>query len=308
MKKKIVTIGLVQSKVGADIKANVKKTEKMIRQAAKKGAQIICLQELFQTPYFPQWQKMKKDDFAETVPGYTSSIMQALAKELGVVIIVPIYEKRGNKYYNTAIVYNIDGKSLGQYNKVHIPHDPGFYEKDYFEHGQDGYKIFKTKFGTFAVLICYDQWFPEAAREARLAGAEIIFYPTAVGDIIGYKPEGDWHNAWETSMRGHAIANSVHVAAVNRVGVEGRVKFYGQSFISDPFGKILKLGSKDQEEILITKIDLERNKFFEQGWGFLRNRRPDTYKTITSNKLTKKSNKLPNVEHYKDEKKALGQI
>jgi agmatine deiminase len=306
MKQKIVTIGLIQSKVSADMRANVLKTSQMIRTAAKKGAQIICLQELFQTPYFPQKQNMKKDDYAETVPGYTSSIMQALAKELGVVIIVPIYEKRSNgKYYNTAIVYNIDGKSLGQYNKIHIPHDPGFYEKDYFEHGQDGYKIFKTKFGTFAVLICYDQWFPEAAREARLQGAEIIFYPTAVGDIIGYKPEGDWHDAWETSMRGHAIANSFHVAAVNRVGIEGKVKFYGQSFVSDPFGKILKLGSKDKEEILIAKIDLERNKFFEQGWGFLRNRRPDTYKNITSNKLTKKSNNLPNVEHYKAEKKAL---
>jgi agmatine deiminase len=307
-KNKFVTIGLIQSKVGADIRANVLKSANMIRTAAKKGAQIICLQELFQTPYFPQKQNMKKDDYAETVPGYTSSIMQALAKELGVVIVVPIYEKRGNKYFNTAIVYNTDGKSLGQYNKVHIPHDPGFYEKDYFEHGQDGYKIFKTKFGTFAVLICYDQWFPEAAREARLAGAEIIFYPTAIGDIIGYKPEGDWHNAWETSMRGHAIANSVHVAAINRIGVEGKVKFYGQSFVCDPFGKILKLGSKDKEEILITKIDLERNKFFEQGWGFLRNRRPDTYKNIVSNKLIKKSNKLPEVEHYKDEKKALGEI
>lgn len=308
MKNKFVTIGLVQSKVSSDIKSNVQKTEKMIRQAAKKGAQIICLQELFQTPYFPQWQKMNKDDFAETVPGYTSEIMKKLSKELGVVLVVPIYEKRNNKYYNTAIVYNIDGKAMGQYNKVHIPHDPGFYEKDYFEHGQDGYKIFKTKFGTFAVLICYDQWFPEAAREARLAGAEIIFYPTAIGDIIGYKAEGDWHNAWETSMRGHAIANSVHVAAINRVGIEGKVKFFGQSFISDPFGKILKLGSKDKEEVLITKIDLERNKFFEEGWGFLRNRRPDTYSTIVSNRLTKKSNKLPNVAHYKDEKKALGEI
>ena len=308
MKNKFVTIGLIQSKVSGDIAANVKKTEKMIRTAAKKGAQIIALQELFQTPYFPQWQKMKKDDFAETVPGYTSEVMKKLAKELGVVIIVPIYEKRGNKYYNTAIVYNIDGKPLGQYNKVHIPHDPGFYEKDYFEHGPDGYKIFKTKFGTFSVLICYDQWFPEAARESRLKGAEIIFYPTAIGDIIGYKPEGDWHNAWETSMRGHAIANSVHVAAINRVGTEGKVKFFGQSFVSDPFGKILKLGSKDKEEVLVCKIDLERNKFFAEGWGFLRNRRPETYKEMRTEKLVIRGTKLQNVAHYKDEKKALGQL
>lgn len=308
MKNKFVTIGLVQNKVSADIAANLKKTEKMIKQAAQKGAQIIALQELFQTPYFPQKQKMRKDDFAETISGQTITTMKKLAKELGVVIVVPFYEKRGSKYYNTAAVVNIDGRLIGQYDKIHIPHDPGFYEKDYFEHGQNGYKIFKTKFGTFAVLICYDQWFPEAAREARLAGAEIIFYPTAIGDIIGYKPEGNWHEAWETSMRGHAIANSVHVAAINRTGIENKVQFFGQSFVSDPFGKILKRASKTNEEIIVTKIDLERNKFFEQGWGFLRNRRPDTYKTIPTSKLTKKSKQLQNVEHYKDEKKALGQI
>jgi agmatine deiminase len=303
--QRIVTLGLVQSEVGADIQANVKKTEKMIRQAVKKGAQIVCLQELFQTPYFPQWEKMNKDDYAESIPGYTSSLMQKIARELGIVIVVPLYEKKGGKYYNTAIVYDDQGKSLGQYNKIHIPHDPGFYEKEYFEHGSDGYKIFKTKFGTFAVLICYDQWFPEAAREARLAGAEIIFYPTAIGNIVGYKPEGDWHDAWETSMRGHAIANSVHVAAVNRVGVEGKVAFYGQSFLSDPFGKILKVADEKKEQVLVCKIDLERNTFFEEGWGFMRNRRPDTYKNMTTNKLIKRSNKLQDVEHYKDEKRAL---
>lgn len=308
-KNKFVTIGLIQSKVGADIRANVLKTANMIRTAAKKGAQIICLQELFQTPYFPQKQNMKKDDYAETVPGYTSSIMQALAKELGVVIVVPIYEKRGSKYFNTAIVYNTDGKSLGQYNKVHIPHDPGFYEKDYFEHGQDGYKIFKTKFGTFAVLICYDQWFPEAAREARLAGAEIIFYPTAIGNIIGYRPpEGNWHNAWETVMRGHAIANSVVVAAINRTGREEHSQFWGQSFISDAFGKILKRADANKEEILVVKVDLEMNKFISDGWGFMRNRRPDTYGTLTGKKLIEKSKALKNVDHYKETKKALGQI
>ena len=307
MKSKFATIGLVQSKVSADVNANLAKTEKMIRQAAKKGAQIIALQELFQTPYFPQKQKMRKDDFAETISGQTVTLMKKLAKELGVVIVVPFYEKRGSKYFNTAAVVNIDGKLIGQYDKIHIPHDPGFYEKDYFEHGQNGYKIFKTKFGTFAVLICYDQWFPEAAREARLAGAEIIFYPTAIGDIIGYKPEGDWHDAWETSMRGHAIANSVHVAAINRTGIENKVQFFGQSFVSDPFGKILKRASRTNEEVIVAKIDLERNKFFEQGWGFLRNRRPDTYKTIPTTKLTIKSNKLQNVAHYKDEKRALGE-
>jgi len=306
MINKFVTIAAIQTMVSEDIDANLKKTEKFIRQAAKKGAQIICLQELFQTPYFPQKQGVNKDLYAETIPGKTTILMKGLAKELGIVVVVPLYEKSANgKYYNTAVVFDYKGKMLGQYYKIHIPHDPGFYEKDYFEHGQGGYKIFKTKFGNFAVLICYDQWFPEAAREARLAGAEIIFYPTAIGNIIGYKSEGDWHDAWETSMRGHAIANSLHVVAINRTGREGKMQFFGQSFISDPFGKILKRAAIDKEEVIVTKIDLERNKFFEQGWGFLRNRRPDTYTSLLTDKLIKKSKKLPNVAHYKDEKRAL---
>jgi agmatine deiminase len=307
-KQRWVTIGLVQSKVSENIQVNLSKTEKMIRQAAKQGAQIICLQELFQTPYFPQKQKMRKDDFAESINGPTVSLMKKLAKGLKVVLIVPFYEKRGEKYFNTAVVIGTDGKSIGRYDKIHIPQDPGFYEKDYFEHGQDGYKIFKTKYGTFAVLICFDQWFPEAAREARLAGAEIIFYPTAIGDIIGYKPpEGDWHEAWETVQRGHAIANSIVVAAVNRTGIEVHTQFYGQSFVCDAFGKILKRASRIQEEILVQKVDLNMNKFISDGWGFLRNRRPDSYKTLSTNKLTNKSKSLKNVQHYKDTKKALGE-
>jgi agmatine deiminase len=307
MKNKFVTIGLIQTKVSADVTSNVEKTVKMIGQAAKKGAKIIALQELFQTPYFPQWEGKKKDDFAETIDGYTVSAMKKAAKKFAVTLVVPIYERKGKKYFNTAIVVDKNGKIIGQYHKVHIPHDPGFYEKEYFEHSTEGYKIFAVDGIKFAVLICYDQWFPEAARMARLNGAEIIFYPTALGNIIGYNPEGDWHNAWETNMRGHAIANSVHVAAINRVGVEGRMKFFGQSFVSDPFGKILKRATSGKEEILVQKIDLERNVFFAEGWGFLRNRRPDTYKDLVSNKLIKKSKKLANVAHYADEKKALGQ-
>lgn len=305
MKNKFISIGLVQTKVSTDIKANIEKTVEMISVAAKKGAKIIALQELFQTPYFPQWEKKNKEDFAESLLGLTVSEMKVAAKKFGVCLIVPIYEKKGNKYFNTAIVIDKTGKLLGQYHKIHIPHDPGFYEKEYFEHSTEGYKIFNVNGVKFAVLICYDQWFPEAAREARLAGAEVIFYPTAIGNIIGYKAEGDWHDAWETSMRGHAIANSLHVAAINRVGKEGRMQFFGQSFVSDPFGKILKRATSNKEEVLVVKIDLERNKFFEEGWGFLRNRRPDTYKNLITNKLVKKSNKLPNVAHYKDEKRAL---
>lgn len=304
---KTVTIALIQTSVSEDVKSNVSKTVKMVERAAKKGARIIALQELFQTPYFPQWEKKNKDDYAETADNFTVGEMKKAAKRSGVTIIVPFYEKRNGKYFNSAVVIDRNGKSLGRYHKIHIPHDPGFYEKEYFEMGESGYKIFKTEGVKFAVLICYDQWFPEAARMARLKGAEIIFYPTAIGNIVDYDDEGDWHDAWETVQRGHAISNSVYVAAVNRVGREGNIKFFGKSFISDPFGKVLKRASASKEEIVVVKLDLERNKFYAEGWGFLRNRRPDTYETLTSSKTVKKSKKLQDVSHYKDMKKALGE-
>jgi agmatine deiminase len=307
---KSITIGLIQSHVEEDISSNVKKTVKMIEEASKKGAKIIALQELFQTPYFPQWQpkdlEKNKDHFAETLSGSTVKIMKETAKRLKVALIVPFYEKKENKYFNTALVIDKNGKSVGHYHKIHIPHDPGFYEKDYFEHGKLGYKTFTLGGVRVAVLICYDQWFPEAARMARLAGAEVIFYPTAIGNIIGYAPEeGDWHEGWELIQRSHAIANSVYVAAINRVGVEGKMQFYGQSFISDPFGKVLKRGSETKEEVIVEKLDLDKNKFYEEGWGFMRNRRPDTYGGLTTSKLIKKSKKLPNVSNYKNVKKIL---
>jgi predicted amidohydrolase len=284
---KTVTIALIQSSVSEDVKSNVAKTLKMIERAAKKGAQIIALQELFQTPYFPQWKKKNKDDYAETLEGFTVGEMKKAAKRLGVTIVVPIYEKKGGKYFNTAVVIDKKGKTLGRYHKIHIPHDPGFYEKEYFEDGELGYKIFSADGVKFAVLICYDQWFPEAARMARLNGAEIIFYPTAIGNIIDYDDEGNWHDAWETVQRGHAISNSLYVAAVNRVGREGKITFWGQSFVSDPFGKILKRASATRQETLVINLDLEQNKFYAEGWGFLDNRRADTYKKIASNNKKK---------------------
>ncbi|MEW6145161.1 MAG: carbon-nitrogen hydrolase [Thermodesulfobacteriota bacterium] len=305
MKK--VTIALIQSKVSEDVRSNVARTIDRIGEAAGKGAEIIALQELFQTPYFPQWEKKKKDDYAESAAGYTVSEMRKAAGRSGVTLVVPFYEKRGGEYFNTAVVIGKDGKLQGRYNKVHIPQDPGFYEKEYFEEGRAGYKVFKSGGVKFAVLICYDQWFPEAARMARLKGAEIIFYPTAIGNITGYDAEGNWHDAWETVQRGHAISNSVYVAAVNRVGREGRMVFWGQSFVCDPFGKVLKRASATKEETVIVELDLERNEFYSEGWGFLRNRRPDTYKGLVSGKLVKKSKKLKDVEHYKDMKKALRQ-
>jgi agmatine deiminase len=278
---KFITIGLVQTKVSDNVAANIEKTIKLIGQAAKKGAKIVALQELFQTPYFPQWEHKNKDDYAENILGSTIGMMRETAIKFGVAIIVPFYEKIKDKYFNTAVVIDKKGRLLGQYHKMHIPHDPGFYEKEYFEHGDLGYKIFTIDGVKFATLICYDQWFPEAARVAKLAGAEIIFYPTAIGNILGSNtPEGDWHDAWETVQRGHAIANNIYIAAINRVGREGQTLFFGQSFISDPFGKIIKRGSKNKEEIILAKLDLSRNKLYEEGWGFIHNRRPDTYRKI----------------------------
>lgn len=278
MKKK-VTVAAIQSKVSKDEHANLERTLALVRRAAKRGAKIISLQELYRTTYFPQYKKQAFDKYSETIPGESTKAFSALAKELGVVIIVPLFEKaKDGHYYNSAVVIDQNGKRLPTYRKIHIPQDALFYEKDYFRESTDGYRIYKTKFATFAVLICYDQWFPEAARMATLAGADIIFYPTAIGYIAGYKsPDGDWHDAWETIMRGHAIANGVHVVAVNRTGREGKLNFWGQSFACDSFGKILKRASANKEEVLIATLDLSHNKRIRSGWGFFKNRRPDTY-------------------------------
>ena len=258
----------------------------MIRQAAARGAQIICLQELYRTRYFPQHKKKDVGSFAETIPGESTNTFGKLAKELGVVIIVPLFEKATNgRYYNAAVVVDHDATLLPTYRKIHIPQDPLFYEQSYFAYGDSGYRVYKTKFADFAVLICYDQWFPEAARMATLAGAEIIFYPTAIGYVAGYKsPDGDWHDAWETIMRGHAIANGIHVVAVNRVGREDKLRFWGQSFVCDSFGKILKRASAAKDEIMVAKLDLSHNKRIREGWGFLRNRRPETYQFNMKNR------------------------
>jgi len=277
--KQLVTIGAIQAKASQDVAVNLAKTIRMVRQAARRGAQIICLQELYRTTYFPQHAKPKRGLSAESIPGESTNAFSKLAKELRVVIIVPIFEKaRGGKNYNSAVVIDEKGKLLPTYRKMHIPQDPLFYEKNYFHPGDRGWRVYKTRFATFAVLICYDQWFPEAARMATLAGAEIIFYPTAIGNVVGYHAaDGDWHDAWETVMRGHAIANGVHVVAVNRVGREDRLRFWGQSFACDSFGKLLKHASSSREEVTIAKLDLSHNRRIREGWGFLRNRRPDAY-------------------------------
>lgn len=283
MKNNSIKIGLIQSKVSKNQKLNLNHTADLVIKAAKMGAKVICLQELYKTIYFPQYKKIGKDQFSESIPGESSQVFQEIAKKYKVVIVVPIFEKDSKgKFHNSAVVIDENGKLLPTYRKIHIPQDPLFYEKDYFEDGDSGYKVYKTKHATFAVLICYDQWFPEAARSVKLAGADLVFYPTAIGNIKGVKEsEGDWHNAWETVMRGHAIANSLYVAAVNRVGTEDKLTFWGQSFVADSFGKVVKRASKSKEEILIAEVNLKDNKKISNEWGFMRNRRTDTYNTLT---------------------------
>jgi len=281
MKKNTVTIALIQTSVSKDLEANLKKTIRRIREAARKGARVICLQELFRTRYFPVDEKVDASHFAEGVPGESTTALAALAEELEIVIIVPIFEVSADgRYFNTAAVIDADGTILGIYRKLHIPHDPFFYEKSYFEEGDLGYKVFQTRYLRLAVLICYDQWFPEAARAASLAGAEVLFYPTAIGYLKNDPlPYTDWLNAWITIQRGHAIANSVHVAVTNRVGTEGQVTFWGNSFVCNAFGKFLKkAGTK--EETAIVDLDISQNARIREGWRFSKNRRPDTYASL----------------------------
>lgn len=286
MKRKKVVFGLIQAKSFQDPEENTRRAAEKVERAAKCGAQIICLGELYRAPYFPQQKKSDARLYTETIPGPSTKAFSVLAKKYGVIIIVPIFEEaKDKKYYNTAVVIDHRGKILPPYRKLHIPHDPRFYEQNYFEAGNRGYQVYRTRFGTLAVLICFDQWFPEAARAVKLLGADMIFYPTAIGRFVGYTPpEGDWHEAWELMQRSHAIANSVPVIAVNRVGQEGKIKFWGQSFVSDAFGKISKRASSDREQVLLVSLDNSKNRYIQESWGFLRNRRPDTYRMLTSQK------------------------
>jgi len=281
-KESLIRIGLIQTSVSTDVEKNVKKTIERIHKAARSGAQVICLQELYRTKYFPTDEKSEVAHLAETIPGDSTEALASTAKELNVVIVAPVFEVDAKgKYYNSAAVIDADGTLLGAYRKVHIPHDPFFYEQSYFELGNQGYRVFKTRYVDLAVLICYDQWFPEAARVVALDGADLIFYPTAIGYLKGDPlPHSDWLNAWITIQRAHAIANFVHVAVVNRVGVEGPIKFWGSSFVADAFGKILKKAG-DKEQILIADIDISQNARIREGWRFTKNRRPDTYTRIT---------------------------
>lgn len=277
----LVTLGLVQMSMAADAPENRRRALEGIRTAAQKGAKIICLPELFTAPYFPQDEKADAEAYAETIPGETMAQLSKAAKENKAVVIAgSIYERDGKRFYNTSAVFDETGKMLGAYRKTHIPHDPLFYEQDYFSPGDSGYKVFDTRYGRIAVLICYDQWFPEAARIVSLMGADMVFYPTAIGTVDGVEQsEGNWQDAWETVQRGHAIANGVVVAAVNRAGREKSMRFWGGSFVSSQFGTVLKRGS-DRAEVVIAEVDLSLGKEVREGWRFFYNRRPETYSRL----------------------------
>lgn len=281
-----VRIGTVQMSCVADKAANLEKAAAQIRVAAAKGAQIVCLQELFTSLYFCDVEDYDNFELAEPIPGPSTETLQAVAAELGVVIIASLFEKRAHGlYHNTTAVIDADGTYLGKYRKMHIPDDPAFYEKFYFTPGDLGYKVFKTKFATIGVLICWDQWYPEAARITTLMGAEILFYPTAIGWATDQDEETnqDQYNAWQTIQRSHAVANGIPVVSVNRVGFEqnGAMKFWGGSFITNAQGRLLYLGSHDVEETEVTEVDLAHSDYFRKHWPFLRDRRIDSYAPIT---------------------------
>ncbi len=279
-----VKVGLVQLSCTKDKEYNIQKTIESIRKAAQKGANIVCLQELFSSLYFCDVEDYENFKLAEPIPGKTTSMLEEIAKELGVVIIASMFEKRAHGlYFNTTAVIDADGIYLGKYRKMHIPDDPGYYEKFYFTPGDTGYMTFKTKFGRIGVLICWDQWYPEAARITALMGAEILFYPTAIGWAKSQDNETntEQYNAWQTIQRSHAIANGVHVVSVNRTGVEGEMQFWGGSFVSNPFGTVMYQAPHLEEDINVIEIDLEKTDHYRTHWPYLRDRRIDSYAPIT---------------------------
>lgn len=283
-----IHISLIQMSMCNDMHANLNKATEKIKLAAQEGAELICLPELFRSPYFCT---KEENDFAylEPLQGELIDTLAAVCKEHAVALVAgSVYEKSMEGNFNTSVVFNADGTISGTYRKTHIPHDPAFFEQNYFKESSEGYKVFsvKTKRRTVnvGVLICYDQWFPEAARSVALLGADIIFYPTAIGTVDRVdQTEGYWHDAWRTVQRGHAIANGLCVCAVNRVGREGASLFWGGSFISNAFGHVLSEGTCS-EQIVSASVDLSLNQRVREGWRFFHERRPDTYGLITKEK------------------------
>jgi N-carbamoylputrescine amidase len=282
-----VTIGLLQRACSGDAAENLDKAIRGIHEAAARGAQIICLEELFRSPYFCREENHDNFNLAEPIPGPSTEALRKVAGELGVVVIASLFERRApGLYHNTAAVLDADGSLLGIYRKMHIPDDPLYYEKFYFTPGDLGFPNFDTKFGRIGVLVCWDQWYPEGARLASLRGASILFYPTAIGWHPAEKADhgAAQLDAWRTVQRAHAISNGVFVAAVNRVGFEGpadsKIEFWGHSFVADPFGQVLAEASTDREETLLVECDLRRMEEVRRNWPFLRDRRTDAYAPI----------------------------
>ncbi len=278
-----IKIGIIQMRMHDEPEKNLSHALDLIAKAAKKGAQIVCLPELFTAKYFAQEKNRNAAaKYAEEMPGKTTAVLSAATRENQVVLVAgSVYEKSRGKMYNTSAVFDERGNMLGTYRKAHIPHDENYWEKEYFEPGDGGFSVFDTAYGKVGVLICYDQWFPEAARIEALMGAEIIFYPTAIGNVKGIeRAEGSWQKAWENVMRGHAIANGIFVCAVNRAGREGKITFWGGSFVCDAFGKTLARAGK-KEEVLVVEADLDLGRRVKGGWHFLENRRPEIYSALT---------------------------
>lgn len=284
-----INVGLIQTYCGKSLEENVLRHFNLIRKAAEQGAQIICLQELFTTTYFCADYDDGAFEWAESIPGNLTERLSELAKELEVVILAPFFEKRAKGiYHNSMVVIDADGSLLGTYRKMHIPDDPGFYEKYYFTPGDDesSYKVFNTAYGKVGTLICWDQWYPEAARITALLGADILIYPTAIG-VLKHESKADktkFQDAWETVQRSHAIANGCFVASINRVGKEENTAFWGGSFVSGPFGEI-KAKAGEKEEVIVVECDLSEIDTQRKEWPFLRDRRIDTYSPILKRHL-----------------------
>ncbi|WP_020472087.1 carbon-nitrogen hydrolase [Zavarzinella formosa] len=287
-------LGLVQMRCAEEPAPNLAKAIEQIHLAAKQGAQIVCLPELFLGPYFCNTHTLENFDRAEPIPGPSTEKLSLAAKSAGVVVVASIFERvMAGLCFNTAVVFDADGSMLGVYRKMHIPHDPLFFEKYYFRPGDLGFKVFPTKFGVVGTLICWDQWFPEGARLTAMKGAEVLVYPTAIGWHPREKAEfgKQQHDAWETIQRGHAIANGLYVTGINRVGFEASpagdgLEFWGGSFVSDPFGVIVARGSHDKEELLIVPCKRDRMTDVRRNWPFFRDRRTDAYSDLTKVSLT----------------------
>ncbi len=300
MKPKIVNVGLTQMTCSADLDENLARQGRLLEKAAEQGGQILCTQEIFRGQYFCQVEDHRFFETAEPIPGPSTELFSKIARKYNVVIVASLFEKRAaGLYHNTASVIDADGSLLGMYRKMHIPDDPLFYEKFYFTPGDTGFRTWKTRHANIGVLICWDQWFPEAARLTALQGAEIIFYPTAIGWHPSEKQEfgAAQHDSWETIMRSHAIANGCYVCAPNRIGhehvmgtdgkpvnVDG-LHFWGQSFVCRPDGQIQYRASVDREEVIVQPVDLAKVEFSRTHWPFLRDRRIDAYGDLTKRYL-----------------------